>query len=130
MDEDNKNRWKTFTEEIEIAGNQLVDRVTQLLKEGNVRLLRIRSENGDVFLEIPLTIGAVTGGVVGVAAPGGAGVGALAGVDGQVYIGVLPRAGLNAGEGGAGRRRRAACQGQDRDRPAGGDQAGRGRRRR
>lgn len=90
MDEnDNKNRWKTFTEEIEIAGNQLVDRVTQLLKEGNIRLLRIRSESGDVFLEIPLTIGAVTGGVVALAAPWLAVLGALAGLLAKVKIEIV-----------------------------------------
>ncbi|MDP1732608.1 MAG: DUF4342 domain-containing protein [Devosia sp.] len=90
MDEhDDKDRWKTFTEEIEIAGNQLVDRVTQLLKEGNVRLLRIRSENGDVFLEIPLTIGAVTGGVVALAAPWLAVLGAVAGLLARVKIEIV-----------------------------------------
>lgn len=90
MDEDkNKNRWKTFTEEIEIAGNQLVERVTQLIKDGNVRLLRIRSENGDIFLEIPLTVGAVTGGVVALAAPWLAVLGALAGLLAKVRIEIV-----------------------------------------
>jgi hypothetical protein len=89
MDEDNKDRWKTFSEEIEVAGSQLVDRVTQLLKEGNVRLLRIRSENGDVFLEIPLTIGAVTGGVVALAAPWLAVLGAIAGLLARVKIEIV-----------------------------------------
>jgi hypothetical protein len=89
MDEDNKDRWKTFSEEIEIAGSQLVDRVTELLKEGNVRLLRIRSENGDVFLEIPLTIGAVTGGVVALAAPWLAVLGAVAGLLARVKIEIV-----------------------------------------
>ena len=99
MDEDNnKNRWKTFTEEIEIAGNQLVDRVTQLLKEGNVRLLRIRSENGDVFLEIPLTIGAVTGGVVALAAPWLAVLGAVAGLLAKVKIEIVRQEEIKPGE--------------------------------
>ncbi len=90
MDEDNnKNRWKTFTEEIEIAGSQLVDRVTQLIRDGNVRLLRIRSENGDIFLEIPLTVGAVTGGVVALAAPWLAVLGALAGLLAKVRIEIV-----------------------------------------
>lgn len=89
MDENDKDRWRTFTEEIEIAGSQLVDRVTQLLKEGNIRLLRIRSENGDVFLEIPLTIGAVTGGVVALAAPWLAVLGAVAGLLARVRIEIV-----------------------------------------
>ncbi|MHB1104641.1 MAG: DUF4342 domain-containing protein [Devosia sp.] len=99
MDEDNKDRWKTFTEEIEIAGSQLVDRVTQLLKEGNIRLLRIRSENGDVFLEIPLTIGAVTGGVVALAAPWLAVLGAVAGLLARVRIEIVRQERSDGGEG-------------------------------
>ncbi len=99
MDEDNnKNRWKTFTEEIEIAGSQLVDRVTQLIRDGNVRLLRIRSENGDIFLEIPLTVGAVTGGVVALAAPWLAVLGALAGLLAKVRIEIVRQEEVKPGE--------------------------------
>lgn len=98
MDEDDKNRWKTFTEEIEIAGNQLVDRVTQLIKEGNVRLLRIRSENGDVFLEIPLTLGAVAGGVVALGAPWLAVLGALAGLLAKVRIEIVRQEAIRPGD--------------------------------
>ena len=99
MDEDNnKNRWKTFTEEIEIAGSQLVDRVTQLIRDGNVRLLRIRSENGDIFLEIPLTVGAVTGGVVALAAPWLAVRGARAGLLAKVRIEIVRQEEVKPGE--------------------------------
>jgi len=99
MDEDNnKNRWKTFTEEIEIAGSQLVDRVTQLIRDGNVRLLRIRSENGDIFLEIPLTVGAVTGGVVALAAPWLAVLGALAGLLAKVRIEIVRQEEVKPGD--------------------------------
>ncbi len=60
---------KTFTEEIEVAGNQLVDRVKELVAEGNVRLLRIKGADDDVFLEMPLTIGVLAGGALALAAP-------------------------------------------------------------
>ena len=66
---DQKTSWKTFTEEIEVAGNQLMEEINRLLAEGNVRRLRIRSEQGDIYLDVPLTAGAVAGGVVGSAAP-------------------------------------------------------------
>lgn len=69
MTEDSKNAWKTFTEEIEVAGHQLMAEVTRLVSEGNVRKLRILSKEGEVFLTIPLTAGAVAGGVVVIAAP-------------------------------------------------------------
>jgi hypothetical protein len=43
MSEEAKEKQHTFTEQIEIAGNELVDWVKQLLAEGNVRQLRIKA---------------------------------------------------------------------------------------
>jgi hypothetical protein len=81
--------WKTFTEEIEIAGHQLVDTVTKLIAEGNIRRIKVRSQKGDVFLDIPLSFGAVTGGVVALAAPWLAVLGAVAGLLTRVKIEVV-----------------------------------------
>ena len=61
---DDQHNSRTFSEELEVAGNQLVDRVRELIAEGNVRRLIIRNQDGKTLLEIPLTIGAVAGGVV------------------------------------------------------------------
>jgi hypothetical protein len=72
------NRWKTFTEEIEVAGSQLVERVKELVAEGKIRRLRIKSADGDTVLEVPLTVGAVAGGAVALAAPWLAVLGAFA----------------------------------------------------
>ena len=47
--------WKSFTDQAEIAGDKLIEAVTGLVSEGNVRTLRIRTEAGPVFMEIPLT---------------------------------------------------------------------------
>jgi hypothetical protein len=81
---------KTFTEEIEIAGNQLVERVKELVEEGNVRQLRIRSAEGDnVYLEMPLTIGVLAGGAVALAAPWLAVLGAFAALVARVKIEVV-----------------------------------------
>ncbi len=88
-DEQQKNRWQTFTEEVEVTGHQLVDEITRLIAEGNVRRLRVRSENNDVVLEVPLTAGAVVGGVVVLAAPWLAILGALAGLLAKVRIEVV-----------------------------------------
>jgi hypothetical protein len=80
---------KSFTEEIEVAAKDLIARIDALIKEGNVRLLRIRSEKGDVFLELPLTVGAVTGGVVALAAPWLAVLGAVTGLVARVKIEIV-----------------------------------------
>ncbi|MBZ0282565.1 MAG: DUF4342 domain-containing protein [Anaerolineae bacterium] len=55
---------KTFTEQVEVAGNQLVERVQDLVKQGNARRLIIRNAENEVLMDINLTVGAVAGGVV------------------------------------------------------------------
>jgi hypothetical protein len=86
MDEDKKSSWETFTEEIEVAGHQLLEEINRLLAEGNVRRLQIRSEKGDIYLSVPLTAGAVAGGVVVVAAPWLAVIAAIAGIAGKLKL--------------------------------------------
>jgi len=89
MSDQPKDSWKTFTEEIEVAGKHLVDEVNRLLAEGNVRKLEIRSEQGDVYVSVPLTAGALAGGVVALAAPWLAVIAALAGLLGKVKLVVV-----------------------------------------
>lgn len=67
--------WK---EGISIAGNELVDKIKELVAEGNVRRLIIRKPNGESLLEIPLTAGVAVGGAVTIMAPVLAAIGALA----------------------------------------------------
>ncbi|MEP7292427.1 MAG: DUF4342 domain-containing protein, partial [Chloroflexota bacterium] len=61
---ENQGGQRTFNEELEVAGNQLVERVRELIEEGNVRRLIIRNPEGRTLLEIPLTVGAVAGGAI------------------------------------------------------------------
>jgi len=68
----------TWMEEIEVAGHQLVERVKELVAEGNVRRLILRTHDDKLLMEIPLTTGAVVGGVVTLIAPLLAALGALA----------------------------------------------------
>ena len=68
----------TFTEQIEIAGSELVDRTKELIQEGNVRRLIIRNQDDEVLLEVPLTAGVAVGGVVTLIAPVLAALGAMA----------------------------------------------------
>jgi len=46
------------SEKFTVSGSQLVDKVKQLIHEGNIRQLRVLHEGRTMF-EIPLTIGAV-----------------------------------------------------------------------
>ena len=98
MEQKETERKPTFTEEIEIAGNQLVEKVKTLLAEGKVRQLRIKAADGDVYLETPLTIGVLAGGAVVLAAPWLAMLGALAALVTKVRIEVV-REGNTADKG-------------------------------
>ncbi|HLB62761.1 MAG TPA: DUF4342 domain-containing protein [Actinomycetota bacterium] len=49
----------THWEEIKVAGDQLVKTVKELVHEGNVRRVVVKNEDGQTYLEIPLTVGVV-----------------------------------------------------------------------
>lgn len=91
MNDENKG-GRTFTEEFEIAGHQLLARIKELIAEGNVRTLRVKTESGDSFLEIPLTAGAIAGGVVVLAAPWLAAIGAIAALATRVRVEIVRNA--------------------------------------
>jgi hypothetical protein len=80
---------KTFTEELEVAGNQLVDRVQDMVKQGNVRRIIIKNPDDDVLLEMSLTVGAVAGGVLVLGAPWLAALGAIAALIARVKIEIV-----------------------------------------
>lgn len=81
-----KNTW---TEEIVIAGNQLVERVEQLVAEGNVRRLIIRKSSGKTLLNIPLTAGVAVGGVFAIMAPLLTALGALAALVAEIKLEII-----------------------------------------
>jgi hypothetical protein len=89
MEEQKQGPKRTFTEEIEITGNHLVDEIKKLIAEGNVRQIRIKASDGDTYLETPLTIGAIAGGVVVLAAPWLAILGVIAALVTRVQIEVV-----------------------------------------
>lgn len=80
---------RTWTEEIEVAGDTLVAEVKRLAAEGRVRRIRIVEADGDLVLEMPLTIGAIAGGAVVLAAPFLAVLGAIAAFVTKVKIEVV-----------------------------------------
>ena len=85
----NKNDKPDWIEEVEVAGSDLVDRVKELVEEGNVRRLIIRNANNDVLLEVPLTPAVVVGGVATIISPILAALGALAALIARVKIEVV-----------------------------------------
>jgi hypothetical protein len=64
------------TEEFKITGDEMLAKVRELVHEGNVRRLIIKSESGITLLEVPLTIGVIGAALLPVLAA----VGALAAV--------------------------------------------------
>lgn len=79
----------TWIEEIEIAGSQLVERLKELIAEGKVRRLIIRTAEDKVLVEIPLTAGVAVGGVVTFFAPVLAALGALAALLTRVKVQIV-----------------------------------------
>lgn len=80
---------RTWTEEIVVAGGDLVERVKKLVQQGNVRRLIIKKPGGDVLMEIPLTAGAVVGGTLVIMTPILAALGALAALLAEVRVEVV-----------------------------------------
>src|SRR5580692_9710610 len=54
-----KDKVKTFFEEVKVLGSELADKVKALIHEGNVRRIIIKDEQGHTFVEIPVTVAAV-----------------------------------------------------------------------
>ncbi len=67
----------TTKEKFTVSGSQLVDKVKQLIREGNIRRVRLLHEGRTVF-EIPLMVGAPAAAIVILAAPVLAALGAFA----------------------------------------------------
>jgi Flp pilus assembly pilin Flp len=68
------DNFRVTLEEFKVLGKELVDKVREIIHEGNVRRIIIRDEHGHTFIEIPLTVAAISV----VAAPILAAVGAIA----------------------------------------------------
>lgn len=80
---------RDWVEEMEVAGGELVERVKELVAQGNVRRLIIRSANDEVLLEVPLTPAVVVGGVATVFNPVLAALGALAALIARLKIEIV-----------------------------------------
>lgn len=61
-------------EEIKVLGEELVEKIKELIHQGNIRRVIIKDEKGHTFIEIPLGLAAIGA----IAAPVLAAVGAIA----------------------------------------------------
>lgn len=89
MKDERRNKASTWSEEIVVAGSELLDQVKKLVAEGNVRRLIIKKPSGEVLLEVPLTAGIVAGGALILAVPVLAALGALAALVAEVKLEVI-----------------------------------------
>lgn len=48
---------KTFTEEIKTSAENLVDSISDLIHQGNVRHIEVRNPEGKTVFELPVTFG-------------------------------------------------------------------------
>ncbi|MDG1739352.1 MAG: DUF4342 domain-containing protein [Paracoccaceae bacterium] len=84
-----KTGEKSWIEEIEVVGEQLVEKIKELAQESQVRRVRILQPDGDIAVDIPLSVGAIAGGALVLAAPILAVVGAIAAFATKVKIEIV-----------------------------------------
>lgn len=74
--------------EYRVPSEGAVERVRELVREGNVRRLFLKKENGDTIVEIPLSAGVAMTAVGAVFSPALIAVGAVAAMFTSITIGV------------------------------------------
>ncbi len=50
---------KVRTEEFQISGDLLLSKIKELIRQGNIRRVIIKTEEGKTLIEIPLTLGVI-----------------------------------------------------------------------
>lgn len=77
-----KTTGRTRTEEFKLSGGEILNKIKELIHEGNIRRIILKDEHGKTFLEIPLTVG-----IIGAAlAPVLAAIGAIAALVSKLTI--------------------------------------------
>ena len=54
-----KEKEPNIPEDIKVKGEQVLQKVKELIQEGNVRKLTIKDKDGNVILALPLTFGVI-----------------------------------------------------------------------
>lgn len=52
-------RERTRTEEFKVEGGKVLDKIKELIHQGNIRRIILKNEEGKTLIEIPLTLGLV-----------------------------------------------------------------------
>jgi len=74
-----------FKEEFKVKSEEVIEKIKELIHEGNVSRIIIKDEDGKTYMEIPVTIG-----VIGVLlAPWLAAIGAIAAMVGHLKVEVI-----------------------------------------
>ncbi|MFZ1377613.1 MAG: DUF4342 domain-containing protein [Geothrix sp.] len=73
---------RTRTEEFKLEGGKVLDKIKDLIHQGNIRRIILKNEAGKTLIEIPLTLGLVGAALL----PVFAAVGALAAVATRMVI--------------------------------------------
>jgi len=73
--------------EFKVHAKDLLDKIEELIKEGNVRKIIIKDAEGKPYLELPLTIGIIGA----IAAPVVTAIGALAGVVANFTVEIIKK---------------------------------------
>lgn len=80
--EEEKKQERSRIEEFRLTGGEILNKVKEVIHQGNARRIILKDEQGKTFLEIPLTVG-VVGAIV---APILAAVGAIAALASNLTI--------------------------------------------
>ena len=89
MSDEQKKEKRTWTEEIEVAGNELVEKVKELIQDSSATRLIIRKPSGDVLMEVPIVAGAAVGGALTLFLPVLAALGAMAALLAQFKVEIV-----------------------------------------
>jgi len=54
-----KKTQKTSSEQFKVYGHELLGKIKELIKEGNVRRIIIKNEKGKIMMEIPVTFAVI-----------------------------------------------------------------------
>lgn len=77
-----KKEGRSRYEEFRVSGDEILNKVKEIIHEGNVRRIILKDDQGKTFMEIPLTVG-VVGAII---APVLAAVGAVAALASNLTI--------------------------------------------
>ncbi|HHW61614.1 MAG TPA: DUF4342 domain-containing protein [Syntrophomonadaceae bacterium] len=81
-----KGHW---SEKFDIAASELIQRIKELIQEGNVNRIIIRNARGRLLLEIPVTGGVAVGSIITILSPVLAVLGFLAALMARVQVEVI-----------------------------------------